>query len=255
MLVRRIVLFIIFGLSCEVACRGGSFMLVSHRGAGFKAPENTVVAMKKTLELDVEATEIDIRRCKSGELVLMHDETIDRVTGSTGLVKDKTLQELRTLKVENKEPVATFREALDALEAKRSVIIDVKDERTAADIASTVTEYAEKRGWKWEQFWAIGLLHDELVKLKKLCPKIRLVPVVMGAPLGGVEYLKKMGAEAVCVTTVSYAQEFTHEAQNQGIKVWFGAPGQENKEVLTRYKAEKLDGAILDDLDLWKTIQ
>lgn len=69
--------------------------IYAHRGYSWKYPENTILAFKKAIELGADGIETDVQMTKDGELVLLHDEKIDRTSDGTGYVKDFTLQELR----------------------------------------------------------------------------------------------------------------------------------------------------------------
>ena len=71
--------------------------VAAHRGWSEKYPENTMIAYKKAAELGVDQIEIDVRVTKDGELVIIHDATVDRTTNGTGKVEDLTLAELRAL--------------------------------------------------------------------------------------------------------------------------------------------------------------
>lgn len=87
---------------------------IAHRGCAARYPENTVRAITASgFHLDV--VEIDIRRCATGELVVFHDERVDRLTGSTGLVADHTLSELRKLKIEGNYSIPTLQEVTSAV--------------------------------------------------------------------------------------------------------------------------------------------
>ncbi|MDY4920595.1 MAG: glycerophosphodiester phosphodiesterase [Phascolarctobacterium sp.] len=69
----------------------------AHRGFSGKYPENTMLAFKKALEAGADGIELDVQLTKDGELVVIHDEKVDRTTNGTGLVRDYTLEELRKL--------------------------------------------------------------------------------------------------------------------------------------------------------------
>ncbi len=71
--------------------------VAAHRGWSEKYPENTMLAYRKAAELGVDQIEIDVRVTKDGELVIIHDATVDRTTNGTGRVEDLTLAELRAL--------------------------------------------------------------------------------------------------------------------------------------------------------------
>lgn len=69
--------------------------VIAHRGGRRWAPENTLAAFRKSIEAGADGIELDIHRCKSGELIVIHDEDIERTTDGSGLIKDMTLTELR----------------------------------------------------------------------------------------------------------------------------------------------------------------
>ncbi|MED2977877.1 glycerophosphodiester phosphodiesterase [Bacillus swezeyi] len=70
---------------------------VAHRGASGHAPEHTLLAYKLGQKMKGDYIEIDLQMTKDGELIAMHDETLDRTTNGTGLVKDYTLAEIKKL--------------------------------------------------------------------------------------------------------------------------------------------------------------
>lgn len=70
---------------------------IAHRGASGVAPENTLVSFHQALELGADVLELDIHATKDGEIVVIHDQTVDRTTNGTGMVKDLTLADLKKL--------------------------------------------------------------------------------------------------------------------------------------------------------------
>ena len=71
--------------------------IIGHRGIPHLAPENTMASFKLALEKGADGLETDIQMTRDGELVLIHDETLERTTNGTGLVAARTLSELREL--------------------------------------------------------------------------------------------------------------------------------------------------------------
>ena len=69
----------------------------AHRGASGYAPENTIEAFERAVEMKADGVELDVQLSKDGQMVVIHDETVDRVSGVNGFVRDFTLQELRKL--------------------------------------------------------------------------------------------------------------------------------------------------------------
>lgn len=70
---------------------------IAHRGFKGVYPENTMLAYEKAVETGADGIEFDVQLTKDGELVIIHDEDLERTTDGKGLVKDKTLHELKKL--------------------------------------------------------------------------------------------------------------------------------------------------------------
>ncbi len=71
--------------------------VIAHRGGGARAPENTLEAMRLGIAEGAEAIEFDVHLCADGEVVVIHDDTVDRTTDGTGAVAGLTLADLRSL--------------------------------------------------------------------------------------------------------------------------------------------------------------
>lgn len=123
-------------------------MVVAHRGGGLEAgktlyPENSIASLRGVIALGAEMVEIDIRRSKDGELIVMHDSWLDRTTDCKGEVIARTLDELRhcRLVVEGTgavtgEPVPTLREMLAA--AKGKILVNLDNKLETADLVDMV---------------------------------------------------------------------------------------------------------------------
>lgn len=95
----------------------------AHRGCSQRYPENTVTAFARAIKIDgLTGIELDIQMTKDGEIVVIHDERVDRTTGGIGYVKDYTYIQLRQLVIETgnsqKEKVPSIVEVLDLIQEK-----------------------------------------------------------------------------------------------------------------------------------------
>ena len=79
----------------KIARPNQTFQIVAHRGLPEDYPENTLIAYKHALMLHIDMLEIDVHYTKDKQLVIIHDDTIDRTSNGKGKVKDYTLEELR----------------------------------------------------------------------------------------------------------------------------------------------------------------
>lgn len=112
--------------------------IVAHRGFSAAAPENTISAFRKAIELHAEYIECDVRRSADGELVVIHDSAVDRTTNGSGLVREKTVSELKRLDAGSwfskeffGERIPTLDEVLDLVKGKSKLIIELKEEGLA----------------------------------------------------------------------------------------------------------------------------
>ena len=107
--------------------------VAAHRGWKTKYPENTIPAFRAAMELGVDQLECDVRVTLDGELVVIHDATVDRTTNGRGLVAEKTFAELRALDAGcymgeefRGERIPTFRELMELVRDHPTITLDVE---------------------------------------------------------------------------------------------------------------------------------
>lgn len=107
--------------------------VAAHRGWSTLYPENTMIAFKKAIEAEVDQIETDVRITKDGELVCIHDATVDRTTNSTGKVNEHTLAELKELDAGSwkgaefaGEKIPTFIEFMELVKDHPTMTLDVE---------------------------------------------------------------------------------------------------------------------------------
>lgn len=105
-------------------------LVVAHRGDWRNAPENSLQAFKNCIEMGVDMIEIDLKKTKDNQLVIMHDNTIDRTTDGTGKPSDYTLKEIRQFHLKNGlgrptfHTIPTLEEVLNLAKGKILINID-----------------------------------------------------------------------------------------------------------------------------------
>lgn len=111
----------------------------AHRGFAAVNPENTVPAVRAAFAAGADGVEVDVRRCGSGELVVCHDPTVDRVTDGTGRVDALTLDSLDTLDVQGSGAgVPPLSAVLEAVPAGGRLNVELKERSLAADLAAVL---------------------------------------------------------------------------------------------------------------------
>jgi glycerophosphoryl diester phosphodiesterase len=159
----------------------------AHRGGAGLAPENTLAAFGKAIGLGVDALEMDLHVTRDGEVVVIHDETLDRTTDGRGSIADLTLEEVRRWDAGGKfaprfrgEPIPTLREVIELVRASGNIRIrldlEIKfgegQEGRPEDFEERVLEILRQTGFV-ERVNVISFHHPSLVKVKALEAKIR----------------------------------------------------------------------------------
>jgi glycerophosphoryl diester phosphodiesterase len=115
-------------------------LVMAHRGAKDVAPENTLAAFFAAHELGADAIELDVIQCATGEIVVIHDDTVDRTTDGTGRADALSLEALRALDAGSwfapvfaGEKVPLLEEVLDRVSGRMRLNIEIKRQRSSAD--------------------------------------------------------------------------------------------------------------------------
>lgn len=135
-------------------------LVVSHRGDWRNAPENSLQAFKNCIDMGVDMIEIDLHKTKDGQLVLMHDNTINRTTDGKGKVSDYTLAELKKFHLRNGmgrvtfHQIPTLEEVLNLSKGKILINIDkgydyFKDVYALLEKTGTTNQVVIKSGYDY----------------------------------------------------------------------------------------------------------
>jgi len=136
---------------------------IGHRGARAYAPENTVTSFKKALEIGVDAVELDIRRTKDNELVVIHDADIKRTTDGEGLVSELTLKEIKSFSAEKGEKIPTLLEVVDLLDRKVKIFIELKENGLEEQVLSILNKKNLEKN-----VVIVSFLEEALAKVREL---------------------------------------------------------------------------------------
>jgi glycerophosphoryl diester phosphodiesterase len=140
---------------------------VGHRGARAYEPENTLRSFQKALELGVDAVELDVRRTKDGQIVVMHDADVKRTTNGEGLVSDLTLAEIQKLNMDKNEHAPSLKEALQFLNGKAKVFIELKEENVEQQVLDVIDQVGTEKS-----VVLVSFLENALKTVKELNSKV-----------------------------------------------------------------------------------
>ena len=192
---------------------------IGHRGAMGYAPENTLGSFARALELGVDGIELDVHVCKSGEVVVIHDERVDRTTDGKGQVKEMTLQELKGLDAGGGERILTLNEVLDFVDRRAFIDIELKAEGIGNSVADIMRKYIQEHGWKNRDFMISSFDHHELKRCHDVLPDIPFGPILAAKPLDYARMAQDMEAEAIMPFFEFLDKNFVQDAHRRGLKV------------------------------------
>lgn len=145
---------------------------IAHRGASSEAPENTLAAIRRAIELGAPWVEVDVQACADG-LVVIHDETLERTTNGHGSVADQPLAALRALDAGHGERIPLPREVLDLCRGRCGVNLELKGPGVAPMLLPLLRE-ALTGGWSSRDLLASSFDWTQLATLRTALPQLPL---------------------------------------------------------------------------------
>ena len=192
---------------------------IAHRGASGHKPENTVAAFSKALEIGVDIIELDTRVCKSGELVVFHDMTLERTTNGNGLVADTPFKELKKLDAGGGEQIPTLKEVIDLVNKRAVLNIEIKGRGVAEQLATTLKDYLNK-GYPRELFIVTSFDRKEFHKFSLINPGV-LLSILVGRDILDLPIrAKKYGAHSIHIPQPYLKKWLVRFFQKRGFRVF-----------------------------------
>ena len=204
-------------------------IIMAHRGYSSKAPENTMPAFELALEVGSGGIELDVHLTKDGEVVVIHDHTLDRTTDGKGPVESFTMAELREFDAGSWFSPAFKGTKLPALQevleliSEHNVLLNVETkaalgfEQLNEKLALLLDEYA-----MWERIIISSFNHYALVHMKTLRPQARTGILYNCGLVNPWVYAKSIGASALHAHHMTVIPELVQAAQQNGmmVNVW-----------------------------------
>ncbi|OGN03826.1 MAG: hypothetical protein A2655_01015 [Candidatus Yanofskybacteria bacterium RIFCSPHIGHO2_01_FULL_43_42] len=198
---------------------GNKFLKIGHRGAMGYEPENTLGSFQTAIKLGVDMIELDVHLCKSGELVVIHNEKVDRTTNGKGFIADMTLAELKKLDAGRGQLIPTLEEVLDEVNRRVSVNIELKGIGTAMPVAGLIDKYVSG-GWDRNLFLVSSFNVSELKDFREKDGKSR-IGIIFDKKSGDLFGLvDKLGAYSIHPNTKLVTPDLIEEAHKKGLRVF-----------------------------------
>lgn len=220
------------------------FIVIAHRGASGHWPENSLLAFRQALEAGANWLELDIHRSADGELVVIHDPSLQRTTSGRGLVAKQTLTELRQLDVGQGEKIPLLTEVLDLAAGRATVNIELKGKGVALPLAKLLDERLRADRQPADNILASSLYGEELILFAEQLPQIRVAPVADRPNQQTWQLAERLGAWSVHVAKAAVDQRLIATAQQQKRKLLVYTVN--DPDAVERLKQQGVDGVFSD---------
>ncbi len=234
------------------------FVNQGHRGAPEAAPENTLPAFMEAVQLGAHGIELDVMFSKDGEIVVIHDYTLDKTTSGSGLVKDHTLTELKQLDAGSwfgeafiGTRIPTLQEVIDTLPRTALINIEIKGESPFTDgieqaVVNTIAENNLFNRVMVSSFNPVSLIRVKMAD--KQIPVGLIYAPDLPIFLRDAWFIPILRPEALHPRHDMVDEAYMNWAKNKGyrVNVWTVNEAAEMKRLLDL----KVDGIITDRPDL-----
>ncbi|WP_457625796.1 glycerophosphodiester phosphodiesterase [Persephonella sp.] len=223
------------------------FSVIGHRGAKGVKPENTISAIEYGIKAGADIVEIDIRKTKDGRLILLHDKDFKRLTGRALFPSQLNFDFIRENIFIEGEPVATLEEAVDTVNGRSGLFIEIKEPDTTDKIVEIVKE---KNAESWTAF--ISFYEDALKRVKEIDRSLKTGLIYMRPP-GKIIEAKELDADIVLPLyrlATKKAVSFAHRLKLRVVS-WV-VNDFETAEEMYRKKCDGIASDYPDKAVLWR---
>jgi glycerophosphoryl diester phosphodiesterase len=217
---------------------------IGHRGAKGHEPENTLPSFQKALDLNADGIELDVHTCKTGELIVIHDFTVDRTTNGTGAISELSLSEIKSLRINNTVEIPTLEEVLDLIDKKCLVNIELKGRHTAKPVSHLIEKYILEKEYNYEDFIVSSFQREELEMMHSINPNVHLGVLSQASVAQALEWANAFSAKAIHPHFSLLTELNVQKAQEQGFKVYTWTINE--TEDIERIKTYNVNGIITD---------
>lgn len=200
--------------------RSEPLLVFGHRGAAGHAPENTLLSVSRALDFGTDGVEVDVRTCLGGELVIFHDETLERVTGAKGRVADTPLSQIRSLDAGFGERIPLAEEVLDLVQGRAILNLEIKDPRSVGPLARLL-EGRLRGGHPPEELLVSCFQVQVLREFRSLLPRVPLALLSAPSRAQCLKEARVLGAEAIHLGREAAGVDAIEDGHRAGLRVRF----------------------------------
>lgn len=233
-----------------------SLMKIAHRGYSARFSENTMSSFMAAVEAGADMIELDVHLSRDGELVVIHDNFVDRTSNGSGAVKDLALSELRLLdfdfmKTSNLAFVSipTLKEVIDAVRGRLMLNIEIKNcPYRYPGIEEALIGLLKEKDFLDDAIVS-SFDHYSLLKVQRLCPGAKTGMLYDAVWLNFAREIDELGLYSIHPSVDAIDAEQLRLARSRGLRVYTWV-AHDRKTVDRLAGAGLVDGIMVNDLSL-----
>lgn len=211
---------------------------IGHRGAKGSEPENTLIAFQKAIDMNVDGIELDVHLSSDGEIIVIHDDTIDRTTNGKGFAKNFTSSQLKQFEI------PTLSEVLDLVDRRCFLNIEIKGIGAEKPVVDLITHYISEKNWKYNDFLVSAFDWKMLEEVRLLNPNIRIGVLTEESIEEALAFAKKIKAYSIHPNYALLSKENVALMQENGFEVYTWTVNL--TEDIQKIKSYNVNGIISD---------
>ncbi|GIQ59228.1 glycerophosphoryl diester phosphodiesterase [Flavobacterium collinsii] len=217
---------------------------IAHRGAKAYEPENTLKAFQKALDLNADGIELDVHLSADEHIIVMHDETIDKMTNGRGEITQYTLAELKSFLIAGQYEIPTLNEVFDLVDKKCFINVELKGLGTPKKVVALIEQYISEKNWNYNHFIVSSFDWNMLQETSYLNPKIPIGVLTEEDLDTALAFAKTIKAKAIHPDYHLLDLENVSQMQEKGFLVLPWTVNME--EDIQKVKNYNVDGIISD---------
>lgn len=194
-------------------------LVIAHRGASAIAPENTLMAIEKAIDMGVDGIEIDVHGVDD-EVIVIHDRWLHRTTNGKGRISDLSFAELRKLDAGQGQQIPTLWEVMALVGGRCSLNIELKGISDVIPILRLVDRAVAELGFSPNQFLLSSFNHHLLFEIKQIRPDLQVGALTASCPLDYAAFAAVLQAYSVHIELNFVNPAFVADAKEKGLQVY-----------------------------------
>ena len=211
---------------------------IGHRGAAGHAPENTLFSIQRAIELGVDIVEVDVRRTRDGELVLLHDQRVNRTTNGGGRIGDLSFEEVRRLDAGSGQAIPSLREALELVRGSVQLMIELKEPGIVPEVMNLIEDCHSN-----QEVILASFHHPALIEVRRLQSSARTLALIDRVPVN-LDFAKNAEFTHVGVNIGSVTEEFVRSVHRANYQLFVYTVNDERD--IRRLSEMSVEGIISD---------